>query len=240
MAGHSRWAQIRHKKAVSDQRRGQLFSKLARLITLAAAGGGPNPEGNPKLRDALEQARAAGMSRETVERAIDRGSGAAAERGLEAITYEAYGPGGTALLIETVTDNPNRLNQELREILKRFGGKIVEPGAVRWLFERRVVIDLPSPEGRGAEERELLLIDAGAEAVDRQAERIVAVVKPETFPAFSQALRANAISPIGQGYEPIPRERITLAANERLMLENLLEELDAHSDIQEIYTNANL
>ncbi len=239
MAGHSRWAQIKHKKTASDQKKGELFSKFARLVTLAARTGGANPEENVRLRDAILKARQAGMGQETIERAIGRASAPAAGRELAAASYEAYGPGGIAILIETITDNTNRTHQELRELLGRFGGKLAEPGAVRWLFERRLVFDIARPAD-AAEKLEYLLIDAGAEEIGQAADRIVAVVDPNAADGFRAKLTATGVPILESSYEYIPKTRTSLDQESHGELEKLLDALDGHADVQEIYTNADL
>lgn len=145
MSGHSHWATIKHKKGAADEKRGQVFSKLARMITVAAREGGGNPENNPKLRAAIEKAKSLNMPSENIERAIKRGTGELEGAKLEEVIFEAYGPGGIAIIIEGITDNKNRALNEIKQILNQNGGKLVGEGGARWLFERK------AKEGGGLE-----------------------------------------------------------------------------------------
>lgn len=239
MSGHSRWHQIRHRKALTDSKKGQLFSKISRLISIAVKEAGPNPDENPKLRDALEKAKAEGMSGDTVERAIQRGKGEADAQGLSEALYEGYGPGGSALLIEAVSDNLNRTNHELRKIMEGYDGKLVGPGSVSWMFERKVVADV-SLLGENLEKGEFILIDAGAEEIKQQDDRMVAVINPEKFPNFRETLAREGIAILDSSFEYVPRSRLELNPGDKNRLIALFEKLDDHSDVQEIYTNANL
>src|ERR671923_1901561 len=164
MAGHSKWASIKHKKAVVDARRGQHFTKLARAITVAARDGGGDPEGNSALSLAIQKARDASMPKDNIERAIAKGTGADSDaEAYESVVYEGYGPGGVAILVETLTDNRNRTGSEIRHLFTRSGGNLGEPGSVAWTFEKKgeLVVD----GGRYSEDDLLAAIDAGAEDV---------------------------------------------------------------------------
>src|SRR6266536_5845087 len=165
MSGHSKWAQIKHKKATTDARRGQLFTKLARAITVAAREGGGDPEGNFALAAAVQKARDYSMPKDNIQRAIDRGTGAAGGAdAIERVVYEGYGPGGAAILVEALTDNRNRAVAEVRNAFTRGGGSLGEAGCVAWLFDQRGVVTVET-DGADPEEVELKAIDAGAEDV---------------------------------------------------------------------------
>src|ERR1700744_688242 len=169
MSGHSKWASIKHKKAVVDARRGQQFTKLTRAITVAAREGGGDPEGNPALALAIQKARDASMPKDNIERAIAKGTGEGADADqIETVLYEGYGPGGVALLIEAFTDNRNRTCAEMRHLLGKPGGKLCEPGSVSYLFEKRGVVVVDA--SRYDEEDLLVAIDAGAEDISRDAD----------------------------------------------------------------------
>ena len=234
MAGHSRWAQIRHKKVGVDARRGVLFSKFSRLISVAARGGGPDPAANPKLRQAVEQARAAGLPKDIIERATRRAL-ASAET-LTAVEYEAYGPGGMALLIAGLTNNPNRTTAEVKRILADGGGRLAEAGSVAWLFERRTAADFPT-QAASREAVELALIEAGAEDTAVLEDRIRALLRPEAWPGFAQTLAARGLTPIQTLRVAIPTSRLTLKRAERTAAEELLRTLQAHPDVTEVWTN---
>src|ERR671932_1567841 len=162
MAGHSKWAGIKHKKAIVDARRGKLFTKLARAITVAAKAGGGDPEGNPALALAVQKAKDASMPKDNIERAIAKGTGAGADaQALETVLYEGYGPGGVAVLVEAVTDNRNRTGSEMRHLFSKHGGNLGEPGSVSYLFEKRGVVVV---DGERYSEDDLMpAIEAGAE-----------------------------------------------------------------------------
>src|SRR5579884_4292516 len=171
MSGHSKWAQIKHQKAGNDAKRGQLFTKLGREISIAAREGGPDPEANFRLRLAIQHARDANMPSENIERAIKRGSGQLEGANLEEVTYEGYGPGGAAVLVEAMTDNRNRAIAEVRNAFTRGGGNLGEAGSVGWLFEPRGIISIDL-DGKDADELALAAIDAGAEDVSNDAESV--------------------------------------------------------------------
>src|SRR5919107_1470269 len=193
MAGHSKWAGIKHKKAIGDSRRGNLFTKLARAITVAAKEGGGDPEGNPRLSLAIAKAREASMPKDNIERAIAKGTGEGADmEALEDVVYEGYGPGGVAMLVEAVTDNRNRTGSEVRHIFSKHGGSLGEPGSVAWQFEKKgtVLVDAE----RYSEDDLMPAIDAGAEDV-AQDETVWEIV---TAPGELQAVRE---APGGEGGE---------------------------------------
>lgn len=236
MAGHSRWAQIRHKKAGSDAKRSTLFSKLARLIAVASHEGGPDPQTNPKLRSAIEQARDADLPKENIERAIARGGGANEGANLRPLEYEAYGPGGIALLISGLSDNPNRTTNELKRALADGGGRLAETGSVAWMFERRIAVDFARPIAE-PEATELILIDAGAEDTARLEDRIRALVAPERQNAFLQSVNARGLTPIASALTPIPQNPIALGLGQRRDAEALIAALEEHPDVIDVWTN---
>src|SRR5947199_4395811 len=164
MAGHSKWAQIKHKKAVTDARRGAQFTKLARAIQVAAREGGGDPAGNAALANAIQKAKEARMPKDNIERAIAKGTGAGTDAdAIEAVTYEGYGPGGVAILVEALTDNRNRTGSDVRHLFSRSGGSLGEPGSVAWVFEKKgsIIVDA----SRASEDDLMVAIDAGAEDV---------------------------------------------------------------------------
>src|SRR5580704_673409 len=175
MSGHSKWASIKHKKAVVDARRGQQFTKLARAVTVAAREGGGDPEGNPALSLAIQKARDASMPKDNIERAIQKGTGAGVDaEQFEAVMYEGYGPGGVALLIEALTDNRNRTGADVRHLLSKHGGNLGEPGSVAYLFEKQGVVVVDG--ARYGEEDLLVAVEAGAEDIvtDEDALEVIA------------------------------------------------------------------
>lgn len=236
MAGHSKWAQIKRQKGVADQKRGAAFGKLANAITIAARQG-VDPEMNFQLRIAIDKAKAANMPKDNIERAIERVKGAGAGA-LEEITFEAYGPGGTAFLIETATDNRNRTVGEIRAALNKFEGKLAESGAVGYLFQKRGQIVLENVDTEAAE---LAAIDAGASDVEADATHVFVFTEPKELQAVRQGL-SDAELPsqdVGFVYQPIS----TIPINEPKLAERILklsEMLDDIDDVTDVHTNADI
>src|ERR671922_831785 len=192
MAGHSKWAQIKRKKGAADARRGQLFTKLARAITVAARDGGGDPDGNAALANAIEKAKALRMPKENIERAIARGTGAGGDAAaIEAVTYEGYGPGGVAILVECLTDNRNRTAAEVRHLFTRADANLGEPGSVAWMFEKKGVVLV---DGERYSEDDLIpAIDAGAEDVTGEGDSLRVVCEPNDLRAVREALERAAV-----------------------------------------------
>src|SRR4051812_8865533 len=187
MAGHSKWAGIKHKKAIVDARRGKLFTKLARAITVAAKEGGGDVDGNPSLALAVQKAKDASMPKDNIERAIAKGTGAGADAdALESVLYEGYGPGGVALLIEAVTDNRNRTGSEVRHALSKNGGNLGEPGSVAYLFDKRGVVVVDS--SKYSEDDLMVAIDAGAEDIEQDEDVFEILTEPSALSDVRTAL----------------------------------------------------
>ncbi|ABY34275.1 MAG TPA: YebC/PmpR family DNA-binding transcriptional regulator [Chloroflexus aurantiacus] len=242
MSGHSKWHTIRRTKGVNDQRRGQLFTKLARDITIATReGGSGDPDLNFRLRLAIEKARANNMPNENIQRAIDRGLGKSNEAALEEIFYEGYGPGGVAILIEAATDNRNRTNSEVRATFNKNGGNPGEPGSVSWMFEQKglITIDLSAVK-HDPDELQLMAIDAGADDV---------VVDDETLEIYCDWTQLNAIRQalLDQGVpvanaEKIMRAKTLIQPDEKdaLAALRLIEKLEDLDDVQKVYSNLDI
>lgn len=237
MAGHSRWAQVKHKKAGADAKRGALFSKLGRMISATAREGGENPNANPKLRSAVEQARGAGMPGDTIERAIARARGAAEGEALMGREYEAYGPGGSAFLIQAVTDNANRTTNEVKNILAEFGGKLARAGSVAWLFQRRMVAEFPAPAAGETEAMELALIDAGAEDIRKDSQRCRALVAPEKLESFQRAIAERGLTPTATRFAAVAKNTVAPDPADRSRAAALQAALDDHPDVTAVWTN---
>jgi YebC/PmpR family DNA-binding regulatory protein len=192
MSGHSKWASIKHKKAIVDSRRGQQFTKLARAITVAARDGGGDPDGNAALENAIQKAKAASMPKDNIERAVAKGTGAGADaQELESIVYEGYGPGGVALLVETVTDNRNRTGADVKHLFARYGGSLGEPGSVGYLFDKKGVILIDA--SRYSEDDLLVAIEAGAEDVSSDEGLLEVLTSLQDFIAVRGALEEAGI-----------------------------------------------
>ena len=238
MAGHSKWAQIKRKKGVTDAKRGQLFTKLGREIAVAVRSGGPKPEENSALRLAVERARASNMPNANIQRAIERASGGADGSQLEEIRYEAYGPGGAALLIDSLTDNRNRTVSEVRAALTRAGTGIAESGAVAWLFEQKGVIAVDVDEQLDPDDIMLAAIDGGAEDVDVD-EGLVEVI---TAPADLESAR----SAVEEAGAPIASAEVVMRATNTVPVDTdqagklmrLIDSLEDLDDVQRVFTNA--
>lgn len=236
MAGHSRWAQVKHHKAGSDARRSALFSKLSRLIMVAAGESRPDGAPNAKLRQAIEQARGAGMPKENIGRAIARARGAVGSQNVTAREYEAYGPGGVAILISVLTDNLNRTTAEVRRLLTDCGGKLAAGGSVAWMFLRRAIVEFDS--GDDAEARELALIDSGAADTATDGERVRAIVDPERLGVFLQAAARRGLSPVASEHRLIAIQTVALDAASSQALGELKRALEDHPDVTAVATNA--
>ncbi|MCS7297043.1 MAG: YebC/PmpR family DNA-binding transcriptional regulator [Bacteroidia bacterium] len=235
MAGHSKWAQIKRKKAVVDARRGALFTRLVREITVAAREGGPSPEFNPRLRLAIQNARRANMPKEVIERAISKG-----ESGTENYTevlYEGYAPGGVAVLIEAMTDNTNRTVSQLRTLFTRSGGTLATSGAVSYLFTRKGVFTLPIERIPNEEHFLEAMIEAGAEDVDFGEEAVVITCSYELFGSLQEALEKLNIEPEEAALAWVPTSYVQLSWEEAQKALRLIEQLEAHDDVQKVYHN---
>lgn len=240
MSGHSKWSQIKHKKALTDAKKGQIFSKLARLIAVAARQKGSDPNTNAQLRLAVEKARAFNMPSENIERAIKKIAGEVGGSKMEEITVEAYGPTGIALIIEGVTDNKNRTISEIKYILSQHGGKMAEAGSVHWLFERKgtLVINL-SGSGLSKESLELLVIDCGAQDLRWQTEDLLEIyTKIEDLEKIKKELELKNIKLESASLDWVPKNEVEIKNQKtKERIEKLFEALEENDDVNEIYSN---
>lgn len=239
MAGHSKWKQIKHKKALTDAKKGKAFSKISRIITVAVKEKqNRDPETNSKLRTAIEKARALGMSGENVERAMDRGLGKGKENNLEEVLYEAFGPGGTALLISGITDNKNRTTAEIKHTLSEHKGRLADKGSVEWMFNRVTAFDIDVKDFASEDEAELFLIDLGAEELAKTNLFLTAYITPQSSENFKKSLEIKSIKPKEEYFDYLPKNKLSLSDEEtKKELIVLMEALDDNDDVQEIYTN---
>jgi YebC/PmpR family DNA-binding regulatory protein len=236
MAGHSKWAGIKHKKAVVDARRGQLFTKLARAITVAAKEGGGDLDGNPRLSVAVQKAREASMPKDNIERAIAKGTGAGADAdALETVVYEGYGPGGVALLVEAVTDNRNRTGSEVRHLFNKHGGNLGEPGSVAYLFDKRglVVVDAE----RYSEDDLMVAIDAGAQDIALDDDVYEILSEPGDLPAVRDALTEAGIEIENAEISPQPKTRVPVDEDTAGKLLRLIDGLEEQDDVDTVHAN---
>jgi YebC/PmpR family DNA-binding regulatory protein len=239
MSGHSKWSQIRRQKGVNDAKRGQLFTKLGREITLAARQGGGNPDGNFRLRLAMQKAKEFNMPLENVKRSIDKGTGKAEGVSIEEMTYEGYGPAGVAILVEVATDNRNRIAAELRNIFSRNGGNMGEAGCVSWLFEPKGLIILDA--GRGdPEELALTAIDIGADDVKIMDQIIEIYTPPADLEKIREALASRKLNVISAERTMLPKSLATLGEANALKTLRLADRLEEYDDVQKVYFNADI
>ena len=238
MAGHSKWKQIKRQKAVVDAKRGALFTKLGRDITMAAKAGGGDPAGNASLRLALLKARDNNMPADIVERAINKAVGGGDESQLDEIVYEGYGPGGTAVMIEAVTDNRNRTVAEIRNLFTRNGGNLGESGSVAWQFNTRGEITLNVARGEDGEEVALIAIDAGAEDFAVDEDSVSIYTKPEELEAVRQALVDAGHEPDSAEIARVPTVTVSLQEKDAMQALRLLDRLEDLDDVQRVYSNA--
>ena len=240
MSGHSKWSQIKRQKGATDAKRGQLFTKLGRELTVAAKEGGGNPEGNARLRMAIDRAREANMPMDTIQRAIQRGTGGGDGAQLEEITYEAYGPGGAAILIEATTDNRNRTVADVRAALNRGGGSLGEAGSVAWSFQSRGII-LAAADGKSdPEELALQAIDAGADDFTVLDGELEVVTAPTALEPVRQAIESAGAKVLNAEVAMIPQTPLELPADQAAQVVRLIERLEDLDDVSRVYTNVQL
>ena len=235
MSGHSKWSQIKRQKGANDVKRGAVFTKMGREISVAARAGGGDQDGNFRLRLAVERARAINMPLETIKRASEKATGGGEGEQFEEITYEGYGPGGVAILVETATDNKNRTAAEIRSILTKAGGQLAAPGSVAWQFEQRGVIALAP--GGDQEELELLAIDAGADDVDSSADQVEVYTRPTDLEVVRKSLMAAGVKIESAELSMTAKNTVELdesKARQALRLVDLLEDQD---DFQRVTAN---
>ncbi|MCX7621680.1 MAG: YebC/PmpR family DNA-binding transcriptional regulator [Acidimicrobiales bacterium] len=236
MSGHSKWATIKHKKGAADKARGKLFAKLIRQVEVAARQGGGDLDSNPTLRTMFQKARDNSVPLDTIERAIKRGTGELEGVNYEPVTYEGYAPAGVALLVETLTDNRNRTSSEIRNIFKKNGGSIAEPGAVAWQFERKGVVILP----KSVSEDDIMLaaLDAGAEDLVDEGDTWRLTTAPSDLPAVREALETAGIAFDSADVTMLATTTVPLDSAEtaRSVL-RLMDALEEHDDVQDVYAN---
>lgn len=239
MSGHSKWSKVKHQKAATDAKKSKYFSKAAALITVAAREKGGNPDANPTLRLAIEKAKTLNMPGENIERAIKRGTGEIEGIKIEEMTYEAYGPGGVALLIKANTDNKNRTVSEIKQILNQHNGKIAETGSVRWLFEEKGVVTIHGKElAVPTDELELRAIDLGAEDLRAKNGDLEIYAPAAKLPAIKQGLEKIGVTVESAAIDLVPKNPLKIKDPKAAeALEKLYEALDDQNDVEELYSN---
>jgi len=236
MSGHSKWSSIKHRKGAADAKRGQLFTKLARAITVAAREGGGDPDGNPALATAIQKARAESMPKANIERAIGRGTGEGGDgEVVERIQFEGYGPGGTAVLVEALTDNRNRTSAEVRHAFTRHGGNLGEPGSVAWMFETRGVVELDG--GRYGEDDAIVAIDAGASDVVEEEGKLRIFCEPADLTAIRTALAGESVEVDSSGLVVEPSTMVEVTGQDAAALLRMLDAIEDQDDVNEVHSN---
>ncbi|MEW6566224.1 MAG: YebC/PmpR family DNA-binding transcriptional regulator [Spirochaetota bacterium] len=236
MSGHSKWATIKHKKGAADAKRGQMFTKLIKEISIAARMGGGDPDSNPRLRTAILKAKAANMPKDNVERAIKKGTGELEGVNYEELTYEAYAPGGVAVLIEVLTDNKNRAAADVRNILNKAGGSLATAGAVSRLFKRKGIITF---DGEKYTEDQIMeaALEGGAEDVTSSDGIIEVTTAPEDFEAVLNALNAKNFESMSAEISMIPDAEVALDKDATSKVMKMIDRLEENDDVQNVYHN---
>ncbi len=239
MSGHSKWSTIKHKKAATDAKRGKLFTRLAREITIAAREGGGDADINFRLRLAVDKAKSANMPKDNIERAIKRGTGELKGADLAEVTYEGYAPNGVALLVQVLTDNRNRTVAEIRRVLTRQGGAMADAGAVAWQFDRKGYIGI-TPDGTDEDTIFEVTVEAGAEDVVFGDDMIEVYAELENFQGVRQALEDAGIHFETAELAMIPKTTMQLSEKETLQVMGIIDELEDLDDVQQVYSNLDI
>ncbi|MDX2441064.1 MAG: YebC/PmpR family DNA-binding transcriptional regulator [Desulfobacterales bacterium] len=239
MSGHSKWSSIKHKKGATDAKRGKIFTKLIKEITVAARMGGGDPDANPRMRTAIAAAKSENMPKDNIERAIKKGTGELEGVNYEESTYEGYGPGGAAVFIESVTDNKNRAVADIRHIFSKNGGNLGENGCVAWMFDKKGYIAI---EKKVVDEDSLMetSIEAGAEDVREDNGSFEIITEPDDFESVKTAIDKAAIVYIDAEITMLPQSTTNLEGKQALQMVKLMEALDDCEDVQKVYTNADI
>jgi YebC/PmpR family DNA-binding regulatory protein len=236
MSGHSKWHSIKHKKGALDAKRGKLFTKFIKEITVAARSGGGDPDANARLRKAINDAKAGNMPNDTIDRAIRRGTGEEEGVNYEEITYEGYGPGGVALMVQSLTDNRNRTVAEIRHIFSKNGGNLGESGSVGWMFEKKGYI-VVEKAAKSEEELFELAIDAGADDLRDDEDNFEIMTSPDAFDTVLTAVKGAGIDPQVAEVEMVPQNYIKLEGADARQMLKLMEALEDHDDVQKVSAN---
>jgi len=239
MSGHSKWSSIKHKKAATDAKRGKIFTKLIKEITVAARLGGGDQEANPRLRSAIQAAKSENMPKDNVERAIKKGTGELEGVNYEEIIYEGYGPGGAAVLVESLTDNKNRTVADIRSIFGKNGGNLGENGCVAWMFDKKGYIAVDS---KSVDEETLMeaALEAGAEDIKEDNGNFEVITAPGDFETVKEAIDKASIACIDAEVTMLPQTTTNLSGKEAEQMIRLIEMLEDCDDVQKVYNNADI
>lgn len=238
MSGHSKWATIKRKKGANDAARGRLFTRLIKEISIAARDGGGNPDNNPRLRLAIDTAKANNMPGENIKRAIQRGTGELPGVTYEEITYEGYGPGGVAILVEAVTDNANRTVSEMRHIFSRHNGNLGQANSVAWMFHRKGTIEVPRASQKLSEDEIMdVILEAGADDMQADGESYTIITMPQAFEPVKKALEGRSVTIDHASLQKVPQNMVRVTGKDAETLLKLMEALEEHDDVQNVYAN---
>jgi len=237
MAGHSKWSNIKNKKAKMDAQKGKIYTRFSKLIIVAVREGGPDTNSNSRLKDIIEKAKQANMPNDNITRAIKRGSGELGGGDYEEIMYEGYGPGGVAILVDATTDNRNRTAGEMRHLFDKYGGNLGETGCVAWMFEKKGLILIEKKDDIDVDDIMMMAIDSGADDVEETEDSIVITATVDNFEIVKNSLKESNIDIYSADLSFIPNSTISVSEPDSERLEKLLESLEEHDDVQNVYTN---
>ncbi len=240
MSGHSKWATIKRKKGATDAARGRLFTRLIKEITIAARSGGGSLEGNPRLRLAIQTAKASNMPADNIKRAVQKGTGELPGVAYEEVTYEGYGPGGVAILVEVVTDNINRAVSEMRHVFSRNNGNMGTSGSVAWMFHKKGIITIPrAGQKTPLSEDDLMgiILDAGADDLTSDESEFIVTTTPQTFDPVKKAVEEKGITVENAALQMVPQNTVKVTGREAEQLMKLMEAFEEHDDVQNVYAN---
>jgi YebC/PmpR family DNA-binding regulatory protein len=236
MSGHSKWASIKHKKAATDAKRGKAFTKIIKMLTVAARNGGGDANANPSLRLAIQKAKDANMPQDNIERAVKKGTGELPGVTYESVSYEGYGPGGVAFFVEGLTDNKNRLTAEVRNVFSKCGGNLAGSGSVNWLFEKKGFFVI-NKSAVSEDKLMSIILDAGAEDLSQEGDTYEVKSQPQDYEKVKKALDDNNIKVESSELTMIPKSAIKVAGDQAKQILKLVESLEDIDDVQNVYSN---
>lgn len=237
MSGHSKWANIKHRKGKQDALKAKITTKIGREIVIAVKNGGTDPSMNMKLKLALQKAKENNIPKDNINRALQKGSSSGDGSDVETILYEGYGPGGVAVLVEAMTDNRNRTVADVRHYFSKLGGNLGESGCVSWMFKNKGLFILEHSDKVNEDELMLAVLEAGAEEFDIEDEEIEIICAPESFEALQRVIEELGLEPVTAQIRMIPDTTMALAADDDVRMQKLLDLLEEHDDVNEVYTN---
>lgn len=238
MSGHSKWANIKHRKGKQDAQRAKIFTKLGKEIIMAAKQGGGDPDNNLRLKNVIQKARAVNMPMENITRVIQKATGELAGVNYEELTYEGYGPGGAAVMLEIMTDNRNRTAGDIRHLFSKYGGNLGETGCVGWMFEKKGVITVEK-EGldKSADEIMMTALEAGADDVTEDEDTFEITCSPDEFASVEAAVREAGLEPLAAEVAMVPQNTVALEGDEAVKMLKLMDALEDHDDVQNVFSN---